>query len=96
MAIKKKKMKYFFLTLEIRDGEREYSSEILRASSTMTADKIGEYEASTFWDTHNGKPAKKYDIDSDWYEHCGGETMVRCRKCIEIPKVDYDVLAEYL
>lgn len=91
-----KKTKYFFITLEIRDGGREYLCKLIRFSHSMSANKAAEYEARTFWDTRNGKPAKRYEPGSEWYEHCGGETMVRVYKVEEISKEDYDVLTKYL
>lgn len=82
-------MKYLFIELNIRDGEREYEYRCLHTTSCENLDFAAEWYAAHFWG----------DSNLDRYSKCrweawGGEISIGLEKYKELTKNEYDYLNE--
>ena len=91
-----KKTKFIFLSMEVRNGEYEYSSQsVHEISSRRSIEKFAREYAKTFY----GGEAFQYDkpIDPDgWWYFNGGEVAARCSVVEEITKEEYETLNKFL
>jgi len=89
--MKTKKQQFIFLTLETRDGEREYLTKMIcpirdGESATDTAHR----EASEFFYSDVEK------LDNFEYEHNGGETITKIERFDIIADEDLKTLQKYM
>jgi len=79
-------VRYMFINIEIRDGEREYNC---KSVFSLDAEiNLNEY-AEDYPKSFHGEG--KTD-DDEWYWDSCGETMCRLHNYKEVTKVEYDVL----
>lgn len=82
-------MKYIFLQLKTRDGEREYYHLSVHAvDNAVTLDDFAEDYLKDFW----GEGEK----DGDGYYFHGGEIYTEVSRVEEIGTLEYQNLKEYL
>ena len=91
-----KKTKFIFLSMEVRHGEYEFSSQsVHEISSRRSITKFARDYAKEFY---GGKPFqydKPVDPDGWWYFN-GGEVAARYKTVEEITKEQYDNLNQFL
>jgi hypothetical protein len=94
----KQKTKFIFLSMQIRNGEYEHSSEsVHEIPACKTIRKFGQEYAKDFY----GTPPKAFQYNDkidpdDWWYFNGGEIAARVRRIEEITKEEYDVLKRFI
>ena len=79
-----KETKYLFITLSIRDGEREHTHRVLHATKCKNIDFAAEYYAAHFW----GPSSREDGGWSAW----GGEIFIEVSKVTELTPSEYEYL----
>jgi hypothetical protein len=88
----KSKSKHLFVSLAIRNGEYEYTSQSAHEISTRkNTKKFGEDYAKTFY---AGK-AFKYSPDADWWNFNCGEVAVKLGTVEEISIEEFKILSKF-
>jgi hypothetical protein len=75
-------MKYLFIELEVRDGEREHTHRVLHTTNAKSIHFAAERYAATYWGYG------KRDGDG-WYHH-GGEIYTEYKKVKELTKEQFE------
>jgi len=84
-----KKVKYIFVSLEIKCGTYEFSaSTVHEISKKIDTLMFSNNYAKLFY-------SEKPDKNGDWYNFFGGEIAVKCKAAEEISKEEYDVLNKF-
>lgn len=88
----KTKLKYLFISLDIKIGEYEFSSQMpFEISTRKNIQKFAEETAKTFY---SDKPFK-HSPEDKWWFFFAGEVAVRLRNVEEIKKEEYEVLSKF-
>lgn len=82
-------MKYLFIKLVVRDGEREYNLRVLHTTNCKNIDFAAIWYVAHFW----GIPSY---TDKDLYYHFGGETATSLYSFEELTETEYNYLNEFL
>ena len=81
-----KETKYLFITLSIRDGEREHTHRVLHTTKCKNIDFAAEYYAAHFW-------GESELCDGAWYAW-GGEIAIKLDSVKQITYPEYQYLNE--
>lgn len=90
----KKKSKFIHLTLQERNGEKEYTHKIVSQSPKPLTDKQAEKWADKYASDFWGEDGEKND--SGWWEFDFGGIWVRVREVKFITEKEYKVLDKYM
>lgn len=82
-------MKYLFIILNVREGEREHTHRVLHTTKANNVDFAAELYAARFWGD-----SFRYDRDDDEWYAWGGEISIRLEKVVEISEEKYLELSE--
>lgn len=87
------KYKYVFLSIETRDGEREYTQDrVHRIDKEDSIDKFADEFVKTYFDDEDEESGEE---DGGYYQ-LGGQVHCSVKKVMEISKEDYEVLKRYI
>jgi hypothetical protein len=98
-------MKYYFITLEILDGEHGYFSHSVYCSETMTLKEVEDEVARTWYDYEEEEDEVELEMatktfgprkeDGSWYFPVE-QVYVQVYRSTEISKEHYDILNQYI
>lgn len=90
----KPKTKFYFIRIEERNGEREYTYKIVREISTRVKDVEKWIDKNELRSWYDGKPEKV--ISEEGYYFLGGAVHVQIDSYKEISETDFNTLKNYL
>lgn len=79
-------MKYLYIRLEVRDGEREHIHHCLHTTNAKSIEFAAERYAASFWGGES-----THDKDGNWIAW-DGEIMIKLEKVQKIAKNQYNFL----
>ena len=84
--------KYYFVVLEERNGEQEYSIKSTKVvSEGDTIDNLLDRILKQWYPRDEEPP-----INNGWYEFFGGSLMAKVDRYEEITKEEYEVLSKFI
>ena len=85
--------KYYFITINERNGEQEYHISIVRElSSRKSIEKLANEIAKRWYDTYNSKP----EFEDGGYYHLHGCIHVSVSCWREITEIEYHLLNRFI
>ena len=82
------KIKYLFIHLKVREGEREHDHKILHTTKCENLDFAAEYYVAHFWGDA--------DRVNDSWEAWGGEIVITLQRHKELTEEEYNYLQKFL